>query len=193
MKTPKQIRQTLKEHYQRKNGCEGKRRYLDESSARSRAEWDREKFYSKKKRREGGHRPYRCQFCGWWHIGTPTNPHFREDFVELVKKAESIHQRFESPDGMEFDEALELGMKKEEELEHGKYYVGFTRGAAVARWHAVNRKFYFQTTDRATRERVIREADYPYEEFFTELFVPLETVGPSRNQAVSIYFEASGG
>lgn len=192
MKTPKEIRQTLREHYQRTHGCEGKRRYLDEASAASRAKWDKEKFYKGKKRREGGHRPYKCQFCGLWHLGTPTNPYFRSDFVDLVKKAESIFLAFERPGGMEFDEALSLGMLREEDLVHGAYYIGFTKVAVVARWHAERRKFYFQHTAKHTRERVIGWADYPYEEFFTDLFVPIETTGPTRNQMVSIYFEVAG-
>jgi|GEM_PF-3064084 len=188
-KTPKEIRKTLKEHYHKKNGCEGKRKYLDESSAQSRAAYDKQRFKGHKRKGEEAHRPYRCVFCTYWHIGTPTNPNYRQDFKEVVEKAQLIHagvpifrpeRNLPRPD---LSSLYLKGLLKKENLIHGEYYIGYCKFAVVARWHSENGLFYYQTDGRENSR------PHPADDIGGDIFTPVDKIQPTRNQRV---YEAFG-
>lgn len=195
-KTPKEIRDTLREFHKKKNGCDGKIKYLDEASARSRADRDKKELRDKRRKKDGAHRPYRCQFCGYWHIGTIKNPAFRMDFVEMIKKGEQLLKEIPSKDtrlvGSRTDlrPAYERGMLGLEDLIHGDYYLGYSKHAVVARWHEEKRRFFYQRwSNRDAHEKFEASAPHPEHDEGGIVFLPLDRTEPTFNQMVSKNFE----
>lgn len=196
-KTPKEIRKALKEHHTRKAGCEGKRKYMDEGSARSRATWDKENFRGAKRKAEGAHRPYRCKFCGYWHLGTIKNPAFRADYEERIKQGMALHMEvplykpWTGANRPDLSNLVERGMIRKEDLVHGEYYIGYAKWAVVARWHGENELFYYQARrlDKAGVE-TRSEAKVPHavDDRGGDIFVPVDKTLPTHNQRVHEQF-----
>lgn len=192
-RTPKEIREILRQHAAKQKGCEGKQKYLDEYSARSRASRDKGLYRGKRKKAEGAHRPYRCQFCTYWHIGTISNPSFRTDFQELTNKAKDLWYGIipfapwrdrERPD---LSALFERGLVKKEELAHGEYYIGYTKKAVVARWHETDGLFYYQAwilKAGGEDERKTIGSPHPSDDAGSDIFVPVDKTRPTRNQSV---------
>lgn len=184
-----EARKKLKREFFKKKSCEGKIKYLDDTSARARAERDK-KEHSKRhlKGRPDGHRAYSCIFCGFWHVGTFTNPNFREDFYEVVDKGYGIHIKF-FKQGEKADSLYQEGLIKKEELKDGAYYLGWSRHAKVARWHAEENLFFYfkKTNDEETEEGV----PYLLEAGSHFFFVPVSETRPTARQLVYAAFGES--
>lgn len=195
-KTAKEIRDAIRDQHQKQNGCDGKMRYLDEASANSRAKRDKEQFRGKKKKREGAHRAYRCKFCGYWHLGTIKNPTFRHDFVEIIKRGEEILKKIAPCDTRktgprtDLEERYAEGMMRPETLIHGEYYLGYSKHAVVARWHAQRKRFFYQKwSSREAQARVELSAPHPENDDGGFVFVPIDLTKPTFNQMVDTGFE----
>jgi hypothetical protein len=79
------------------------------------------------------------------------------------------------------------GLLKKEQLEHGKYYLGYCRNAIIARWNQNTNLFYYVRTKFGDSY----EEDIPHPEDCDghDIFVPIREIEPSEGDKVTNTFD----
>lgn len=186
-KSEQEIKKILRDKLLVEKGCEGKKKYLDQETALNKSFWDKDKILGKAKRIKNGHRPYQCLYCGFWHIGTQTNPYFRDDYEERIKHAQKIYEKiptFSREPIHHLTDAFKNGMLEKKLLSHGYYYLGYCLASRVARWHQGRGLFLYRLYGQVKGDYVEGEAHHPEDDQGQEIFVPLEKAEPTVNQRV---------